>query len=68
MRREVEDKWRAGDKVGALTVSIQCTKLLHDSSSSRFQTIKFAFVIEVVERIGLLVYQRIKALTYPSMK
>lgn len=42
--------------MAALTASIQSTKLLHDASSTKFQVMKFALVIDIVDRLGILVY------------
>ena len=66
MRGELKRKWDDQDKVGTLQIAIQATKLLHDTEKAKFQALKFASVIDIVEQFGLFVYERIKSLSFPS--
>ena len=75
MKKEMEQKWAQDDKVACLQLAIQACKLLHDSSNAvnsfvmkKFQALKFAYVIEIVDRFGILVFERIKKLSFPHLK
>lgn len=64
MKKEMEQKWAQEDKVACLQLAIQACKLLHDSSNpviffsytKKFHALKFAYVIEIVDRFGILVF------------
>jgi hypothetical protein len=41
--------------------------LLHDTSNAKFHALKFAYVVEIVDRLGILVFERIKKLSFPNL-
>lgn len=52
MKKDLRTKWEKNDKVGALQISIQSCKLLHDTSNAvtiiftqKFHALKFAYVL-----------------------
>ena len=74
MKRDLQTKWDKNDKVGSLQISIQSCKLLHDTSNAvgnlsiqKFHALKFAYVLEIVEKFGIQVFERIKMLSFPNL-
>lgn len=53
--------------MAALQLTIQSTKLLHDTEKAKFHALKFAYVIDIVESFGIYVYERIKTLSFPGV-
>ena len=51
----------------ALQLTIQATKLLHDTQKAKFHALKFAYVIDIVESFGIFVFERIKSLSFPGV-
>ena len=47
-KRDLKVKWEEEDKVAALQITIQVTKLLHDTKKARFHALKFTYVIDII--------------------
>ncbi|ONK81524.1 uncharacterized protein A4U43_C01F30120 [Asparagus officinalis] len=59
LKTEIRQSWRADDRVKALKLSIKVTRLLMDTSVSHFYPTLFILVIEVLDMLGGMVWERI---------
>lgn len=53
--------WKSDQRVKALKIAIQCSKLLADTSPLQFYPSKFVLVTDILDIFGRLVYDRLKA-------
>ncbi len=57
---ELARAWNAEERVKALKMAIQCSKLLSDSATPQFYPSMFVLVTEILDTFGRLVFERIK--------
>ncbi|KAJ1485032.1 hypothetical protein T484DRAFT_1893213 [Baffinella frigidus] len=60
LNEELIRAWNNEERVKALKMAIQCSKLLGDSSTPQFYPSLFVLVTEVLDSFGRLVFERIK--------
>jgi hypothetical protein len=60
LHNELIAAWEAEERVKALKLAIQCSKLLSDVTVIKFYPSKFVLVTEILDTFGKLVYERIK--------
>ncbi|KAJ6813205.1 UPF0505 protein [Iris pallida] len=60
LKSEIRQAWRGGDRVKALKLTIKVARLLMDTTVSQFYPTLFVHVIEVMDMLGDLVWERIK--------
>ncbi|XP_065201247.1 VPS35 endosomal protein-sorting factor-like [Planococcus citri] len=58
--KEVIRAWNEDQRVRALKIVIQCSKLLSDSYAYWFYPVKYCHITEILDTFGDLVYQRLK--------
>lgn len=70
LNTELARAWNAEERVKALKMAIQCSKLLADSATPQFYPSMFVLVTEILDTFGRLVFERIKqkGLTSQGMK
>uniref|UniRef100_I3NAW9 VPS35 endosomal protein-sorting factor-like n=1 Tax=Ictidomys tridecemlineatus TaxID=43179 RepID=I3NAW9_ICTTR len=59
LNQSLKDAWASDQKVKALKIVIQCSKLLSDTSVIRFYPSKFVLITDILDTFGKLVYERI---------
>ncbi|XP_007891939.1 VPS35 endosomal protein-sorting factor-like isoform X2 [Callorhinchus milii] len=57
--QSLKDAWATDQKVKALKIVIQCSKLLSDTSVIQFYPSKFVLITDILDTFGKLVYERI---------
>ncbi|XP_072960144.1 uncharacterized protein [Typha angustifolia] len=60
LKGEIVQAWRADDRIKALKLSIKVARLLLDSSVLQFYPTLFMMVVDVMDMLGDLVWERIK--------
>ena len=60
LNQELAKAWNAAERVKALKMGIQCSKLLSDSATPQFYPSMFVLVTEILDTFGGLVFERIK--------
>jgi hypothetical protein len=55
----LQDSWESDQRVKALKIAIQCSKLLADVSVIQFYPSKFVLITDILDNFGSLVYKRI---------
>ncbi|EKX33751.1 hypothetical protein GUITHDRAFT_120018 [Guillardia theta CCMP2712] len=60
LNEELARAWNKEERVKALKMAIQCSKLLGDSSTPQFYPSLFVLVTEILDTFGRLVFERIK--------
>ncbi|XP_072984566.1 uncharacterized protein [Typha latifolia] len=60
LKGEIVQAWRADDRIKALKLSIKVARLLLDSSVLQFYPTLFMLVVDVMDMLGDLVWERIK--------
>ena len=61
LNEDIAAAWQASDRINALKLSIQAAKLLRDSSVPKFFPVLFVLVCDILDTIGRLVFERIRA-------
>ncbi|KAG8558157.1 hypothetical protein GDO81_016885 [Engystomops pustulosus] len=59
LNQSLKDAWASDQKVKALKIVIQCSKLLSDTSVIKFYPSKFVLITDILDTFGKLVYERI---------
>jgi len=67
IKRDILKAWKREDKVLALQLAIQGVKLLMDTEEPNFYPAKYTFVIDLLEVFSMLVFERIKKLSFPKL-
>ena len=61
LKSSMKEFWVQDQKVKALKIAIQCSKMLADTSVIRFYPSKFVLIADILDALGTLVYDRIFA-------
>ena len=61
LKSSMREFWNQDQKVKALKIAIQCSKMLADTSVIRFYPSKFVLIADILDALGSLVYDRIFA-------
>eukprot|EP01094_Clydonella_sp_ATCC50884_P003835 TRINITY_DN1294_c0_g1_i1.p1 TRINITY_DN1294_c0_g1~~TRINITY_DN1294_c0_g1_i1.p1 ORF type:complete len:822 (+),score=193.91 TRINITY_DN1294_c0_g1_i1:196-2661(+) len=69
LHTELLDAWNQNQRVKALKIVIQCSKLLGDTEVVKFYPSKFVLITEILDTFGKLVFDRLKgrSVTYDSL-
>ncbi|XP_063286402.1 VPS35 endosomal protein-sorting factor-like [Pelobates fuscus] len=59
LNQSLKDAWASDQKVKALKIVIQCSKLLSDTTVIQFYPSKFVLITDILDTFGRLVYERI---------
>uniref|UniRef100_A0A669FBM7 VPS35 endosomal protein-sorting factor-like n=1 Tax=Oreochromis niloticus TaxID=8128 RepID=A0A669FBM7_ORENI len=59
LNQSLKEAWSSDQKVKALKIVIQCSKLLSDTSVIQFYPSKFVLITDILDTFGRLVYDRI---------
>ncbi|XP_018600962.2 VPS35 endosomal protein-sorting factor-like isoform X2 [Scleropages formosus] len=59
LNQNLKEAWSSDQKVKALKIVIQCSKLLSDTSVIQFYPSKFVLITDILDTFGRLVYERI---------
>ncbi|XP_071450992.1 VPS35 endosomal protein-sorting factor-like [Hetaerina americana] len=59
--RELQLAWSQDQRVRALKIAIQCSKLLVDTSGINFYPSKFVLITDILDGFGCLVYDRLRS-------
>ncbi|XP_062331258.1 VPS35 endosomal protein-sorting factor-like isoform X1 [Osmerus eperlanus] len=59
LNQNLKEAWSSDQKVKALKIVIQCSKLLSDTSVIQFYPSKFVLITDILDTFGKLVYDRI---------
>ncbi|XP_068610312.1 VPS35 endosomal protein-sorting factor-like [Brachionichthys hirsutus] len=59
LNQSLKEAWASDQKVKALKIVIQCSKLLSDTSVIQFYPSKFVLITDILDTFGGLVYDRI---------
>ncbi|CAB1338037.1 unnamed protein product [Coregonus sp. 'balchen'] len=59
LNQSLKEAWASDQKVKALKIVIQCSKLLSDTAVIQFYPSKFVLITDILDTFGLLVYERI---------
>ncbi|XP_073218385.1 VPS35 endosomal protein-sorting factor-like isoform X3 [Lepidochelys kempii] len=59
LNQSLKDAWASDQKVKALKIVIQCSKLLSDTTVIQFYPSKFVLITDILDTFGKLVYERI---------
>lgn len=62
LNQSLKDAWASDQKVKALKIVIQCSKLLSDTTVIRFYPSKFVLITDILDTFGKLVYERIMSM------
>lgn len=65
---DLKRAWETDERVRALKIAIQCSKMLGDSSHPTFFPSCFALISEILDSFGELVYARVVAKGTPRGK
>lgn len=60
MNKSLTTAWQRDQRVVALKISIQCSKLLADNSVIHFYPSKFVLITDILDNFGNLVFERIR--------
>uniref|UniRef100_A0A2R9A317 VPS35 endosomal protein-sorting factor-like n=1 Tax=Pan paniscus TaxID=9597 RepID=A0A2R9A317_PANPA len=66
LNQSLKDAWASDQKVKALKIVIQCSKLLSDTSVIQFYPSKFVLITDILDTFGKLVYERIFSMCVDS--
>uniref|UniRef100_D3YW19 VPS35 endosomal protein-sorting factor-like n=1 Tax=Mus musculus TaxID=10090 RepID=D3YW19_MOUSE len=66
LNQSLKDAWASDQKVKALKIVIQCSKLLSDTSVIQFYPSKFVLITDILDTFGKLVYERISSMCVDS--
>ncbi|KAJ6657602.1 hypothetical protein lerEdw1_002318 [Lerista edwardsae] len=59
LNQSLKDAWASDQKVKALKIVIQCSKLLSDTTVIQFYPSKFVLITDILDTFGKLVHERI---------
>uniref|UniRef100_A0A670YJE1 VPS35 endosomal protein-sorting factor-like n=1 Tax=Pseudonaja textilis TaxID=8673 RepID=A0A670YJE1_PSETE len=59
LNQSLKDAWASDQKVKALKIVIQCSKLLSDTTVIQFYPSKFVLITDILDTFGKLVFERI---------
>ncbi|XP_069036894.1 VPS35 endosomal protein-sorting factor-like [Lepisosteus oculatus] len=59
LNQSLKEAWASDQKVRALKIVIQCSKLLSDTAVIQFYPSKFVLITDILDTFGRLVYERI---------
>ncbi|XP_066185721.1 VPS35 endosomal protein-sorting factor-like isoform X3 [Sylvia atricapilla] len=59
LNQSLKDAWSSDQKVKALKIVIQCSKLLSETTVIQFYPSKFVLITDILDTFGKLVYERI---------
>ncbi|KAM4697629.1 VPS35 endosomal protein-sorting factor-like [Rhinophrynus dorsalis] len=62
LNQSLKDAWASDQKVKALKIVIQCSKLLSDTTVIQFYPSKFVLITDILDTFGKLVYERISSM------
>ncbi|KAM3916661.1 VPS35 endosomal protein-sorting factor-like [Leptodactylus fuscus] len=62
LNQSLKDAWASDQKVKALKIVIQCSKLLSDTTVIKFYPSKFVLITDILDTFGKLVYERIQSM------
>ncbi|XP_069503259.1 VPS35 endosomal protein-sorting factor-like isoform X3 [Ambystoma mexicanum] len=62
LNQSLKDSWASDQKVKALKIVIQCSKLLSDTAVIQFYPSKFVLITDILDTFGKLVYERISSM------
>lgn len=60
LNHQLRDAWNTDQRVKALKITIQCAKLLSDTSAMQFYPSKFVLITDILDLFGKLVYDRLR--------
>lgn len=60
LKRELETSWNQEQRVKALKIAIQCSKMLADTDVLPFYPSKFVLITDILDCFGRLVYDRLR--------
>lgn len=60
LNQELVQAWNTDQRVNALKIVIQCSKLLADTSVLTFYPSQFVFITDILDSFGKLVYERLR--------
>lgn len=60
LNHELIQAWNSDQRVNALKIAIQCSKLLADTSVLQFYPSQFVLVTDILDNFGQLVYERLR--------
>lgn len=60
LNHQLRDAWNSDQRVKALKIAIQCSKLLADTSAMQFYPSKFVLITDILDTFGNLVFDRLK--------
>uniref|UniRef100_A0A6I8QAG6 VPS35 endosomal protein-sorting factor-like n=1 Tax=Xenopus tropicalis TaxID=8364 RepID=A0A6I8QAG6_XENTR len=66
LNQSLKDAWASDQKVKALKIVIQCSKLLSDTTVIQFYPSKFVLITDILDTFGKLVYERISSMCLDS--
>ncbi|XP_073399068.1 VPS35 endosomal protein-sorting factor-like [Dendrobates tinctorius] len=66
LNQSLKDAWASDQKVKALKIVIQCSKLLSDTTVIKFYPSKFVLITDILDTFGKLVYERILSMCMDS--
>uniref|UniRef100_A0A663EQU6 VPS35 endosomal protein-sorting factor-like n=1 Tax=Aquila chrysaetos chrysaetos TaxID=223781 RepID=A0A663EQU6_AQUCH len=66
LNQSLKDAWSSDQKVKALKIVIQCSKLLSDTTVIQFYPSKFVLITDILDTFGKLVYERILSMCVDS--
>lgn len=60
LNHELVQAWTTDQRVKALKIAIQCSKLLADTSVMQFYPSQFVLITDILDIFGKLVYERLR--------
>lgn len=60
LNSELIQAWKTDQRVKALKIAIQCTKVLADTSVISFYPSQFVLITDILDNFGKLVYERLR--------
>lgn len=60
LNNELVQAWNTDQRVKALKIAIQCSKLLADTSVMQFYPSQFVLITDILDIFGKLVYERLR--------
>lgn len=60
LNQELIQAWKTDQRVKALKIAIQCTKVLADTSVISFYPSQFVLITDILDNFGKLVYERLR--------